>query len=711
MNFKKQISRFGLICLFLSSAIIRSSQVAGAGIIYVPSGDHDSFGYIKSDPIEKSEKEIEKINESLMRLLKNGDTANCGPIVETLIRKINTNNIGDTLLSESYYIIGIYNLIKKDYNESIRYFDLCIAIKVKDGEYDERYAKALYNLGSAYFSLGDFKKHKEYSFKSLDIEKKINGESSPVLAGIYLSLSAVFLELQEYENALIYTNNGLAIVEAKSGKVSPEIIAGLYGNLGACYIRLADFSKAKMYLDKAESVYKQFNLSTSDNSINLINSLAITYGALGLTAESEEYYKKVIAIAIANNSPMAYNIINSYSIFLADNGKARQGEELLKDALERAKIRYGLANRSYIEVLLNYASYLRDYKIDNKKSLACLKKCIEYLQNNDQDISLKARVLIGYSLSQDNDGELLNALETIQSLLIPDQPAKIAENYINPSINKIKPDILSLRILNTKYRILWDIYKESGDQKSLVAASNTSELIVSLLEKVRINISEDDSRLILGDRYRDSYLNAIRDFNLLFNKTHDRVYLEKAFEYSEKSKVAGLLTSTRELQATQLNIPSGIGDYEKKLQGDISLFNARLYDETAREKTNPALINKLKENLLDAIRSRDSLILVFEKEYPVYYSIKYNTHVAELKDIPKIVGNDVNYVNYILSDSLLYTFVANRKNQQLIVLRVDSLFFKAVQKFRNLLSMPSPTDNSSLNFKEFQEVGYRLYKC
>ncbi len=190
----------------------------------------------------------------------------------------------------------------------------------------------------------------------------------------------------------------------------------------------------------------------------------------------------------------------------------------------------------------------------------------------------------------------------------------------------------------------------------------------------------------------------------------DRVYLEKAFEYSEKSKVAGLLTSTRELQATQLNIPSGIGDYEKKLQGDISLFNARLYEEAAMETTNPVLINKLKENLLDAIRSRDSLILVFEKEYPVYYSIKYNTHVAELKDIPKILGNNVNYVNYILSDNLLYTFVANRKNQQLIVLPVDSLFFKDVRKFRDLLAMPSPTDNSSLNFKEFQEVGDRLYK-
>ena len=70
-----------------------------------------------------------------------------------------------------------------------------------------------------------------------------------------------------------------------------------------------------------------------------------------------------------------------------------------------------------------------------------------------------------------------------------------------------------------------------------------------MLEKVRINISEEDSRLILGDRYRDSYLNAIRDFNLLYHLTGDQVYLEDAFEFSEKSKVAGLLTATRELNA------------------------------------------------------------------------------------------------------------------------------------------------------------------
>ena len=107
------------------------------------------------------------------------------------------------------------------------------------------------------------------------------------------------------------------------------------------------------------------------------------------------------------------------------------------------------------------------------------------------------------------------------------------------------------------------------------------------------------------------------------------------------------MTSTRELKATQFNIPQTIGDFEKKLQGDINLFNVQLAEEAAREKPNPLLINTWKEGLLRTTRSRDSLILIFEKQFPVYYAIKYNTHVAELKDIPNIIGRDGNYINYI----------------------------------------------------------------
>ena len=715
MNFKMQIFRFVIFYLLILAGASYSFLLSGSGLPIFIYDINNSAQATVNHEILKSSGEIAKLNESLKKSIKNllsgSDTIKSRAIAKKIIEKISVSKISDSVLYESYYLVGIYNLLVKNYSISKQYLDRCLIFKEKSGEFDERYVRILYNLGVAYIGLGDVKKHEEISSKSLEIEKKINGEASPLLASIYLSLGLGYSELQEYDKAVNYFNHALSIANEKPDSVPANIKADIYASLGGSCIRVADFSKAKMYLDKAESLYNQYDLGVGENYINLMNSLAITNGALNQNAEAEECYKKVIPIAIANNMPVAYNIINTYSVFLAENGKSKKGEELLRAALERAKSKYKLSSRTYIEVLINYANFLRAYKIDNKKSVESFARCLEYIHMNQTDLTLKAYVYIGYSLSLNEAGERDKALKVIESLIDLDhEKMAIADDYRNPRSDKIKADRISIKILQTKYSILMDIYRTTNNQKALVAASNTSELIVSIIEKVRINISEDDSRLILGDRHRESYLNAIRDFHLLYSKTKDVHFLEKAFEYSEKSKVAGLLASTRELKASQVNIPSSIGEFEKKLQVNINLFNARLAEESSKDNPDYSLINKWKEDLLESTRSRDSLILIFEKQYPVYYAVKYNTSVAELKDIPKIFGNKGNYINYVLSDTVLYIFVANKKHQQLIAMRVDSSFFHDIRKFRSLLSVPLHSDKASEDFQEFQVIGYRLYK-
>ncbi len=49
-----------------------------------------------------------------------------------------------------------------------------------------------------------------------------------------------------------------------------------------------------------------------------------------------------------------------------------------------------------------------------------------------------------------------------------------------------------------------------------------------------------------------------------------------------------------------------------------------------------ALINMWKEKILKSSLIKDSLISVFEKEYPGYYSFKYNTSVAKLERSSRI---------------------------------------------------------------------------
>ena len=234
---------------------------------------------------------------------------------------------------------------------------------------DSGYARILYNLGTLYGSLGDFKKHEDYSLNSLEIEKENFGESSPDLISTYVSLIIAYIELQEYEKAIDYSNIALNIANNNFDNIPPVILVNLYSNLGVLFNRIADFSRAKIYLDKSESIFDKSHLNKDGNYINLMNNLAITYGALGLSKNSEKYYEKGIAISLSNNSSIAYNIINSYAIILGNKGKEKKGEKLLNDAVIKAKNKFGEDSRSYFAVLSNYADYLREYNIDNKKSL------------------------------------------------------------------------------------------------------------------------------------------------------------------------------------------------------------------------------------------------------------------------------------------------------------------------------------------------------
>ena len=706
MKFKKQIIRFVIICVFIYAAFCNHSILQAnttSALSCVISSETSSPDYILVDKITS---EIEKLNQTLLNLLTISDLQNSKLIVEKLIQKTGDGNVDEKVLSDSYYYIGIYFLKSNYIDEAIRYLNLCKSIKEKNREVDRRYAKVLYNISVGYAMLGYLNKFERYALKSLEVGKKIFDEKNPDLLFSYLSLISAYIDQKEYEKAISNSNIALAIANKHFKTTSLSIIASFYYDLGVCYDRLADFSKAKMYFDRTESIFRNSKLAQNDDYINLMNSLAITCSELGLTEESGNYYEKGVKLALSMNSLPAYNIINSYCNFLADHGKIKEGEILLRNLLERSKVNYKSVPDVYYEVLLDYANFLMEFKIDINKSISCFEDCTIYLEKNDQNSSLKSAVYIGYAKALGNSGESEKALGVIQTLL---SPRKMSNLYINPAPEELKPDITSLKILKVKYDLLLDIYKKSNEQKPLEATAQTSELIISMLDKVRINISEEESRLILGDKYRDSYLNAIHDFNLLYNKTSDYHFLEKAFEYSERCKVAGLLTSTRELKASQFHIPSDIGNFERDLQREIGLINAHISEESSSSKPNIYLIAQWKENLLNYTRKRDSLVILFEKQYPDYYAIKYNTHILGLKDIPSIIGRDGNYINYIVSGNTLYTFVVNRKHQQVLSVAIDSSFFNDVRRFRKLLSVPS-SDNESRNFNDFQSAGLRLYK-
>ncbi|HUU99725.1 MAG TPA: CHAT domain-containing tetratricopeptide repeat protein [Bacteroidales bacterium] len=654
---------------------------------------------------------VNRLNRSFQTFMINGDTAGARACMNNIIKNIGINKIDSAILSDSYYYTGVYYLVTGKYSTGIKWLKLSATIRENLKKSDEIYSKCLNNLGVAYNFLGNFNEMERYFVMSLEIEKRLYGEMSPLLLAGLSNLVTASLELKEYEKSITYGNTALNLIGNREDEFLMSDVADLYLNIGVCHTRLADYSKARLYLEKSEALYLLGSIDKDESYVNLLNNLAIVYGALGLNDKSGEYYEMGIQMSELYNSARTFNLINSYAILLGNSGRTDKGKALLANSVEKAKKIYGSDSRDYIAVLKDYAEYLIIFKIDKEKSLILYKQCFDYVNINREDLSLKDPVLLGYAVALSENGEPAKALEIVQELLYPDFAEKSNFDITdNPEIEKIPPDRKSLSVLRAKYKILWEIYKENGEFDILKAIGNTSEVIISVLEKVRINISEEESRLVLGDRYRDSYLFAIRDFDLCYRKTNDLSFLEKAFKYAEKSKVAGLLSSTRELRASQFHIPSNLAELEKSLQKEISFNNALLAEENNKKKPDLSLVSEWSGNLLRFTQKRDSLIDLFERKYPDYYLIKYNTQVAKLRDIPGIIGRQSNYFNYVVSDTVLYLFVVNRKHQQLLSISIDSTFYNKIRDFRNLLSMPSPLNNARTEFMQFQELGTDLYK-
>ena len=657
---------------------------------------------------EEYNKNLEKLNSDFQSSIADSDTAKSRLLLNSILKNLKNHKNDNLTTSNSQYYIGVYYLLSGENSEAINWFRLSSSIREQMKCYDENYTKCLFNMGIAFNNLGDFKRMEQFIRSSFEIETKLYGEWSPLLLRSLSLLAIAYLNLNDYSKAISYGNRALKLIGISDEKYTSDI-AILYTNIGVSHARLSDYSKAVPYLEQAESIYKKNSLAEDENYINLLNSLAVTYFFLGLNDRSDEYFNKGLEKIKSSKSAMSLNFLNSFAVTLGNAGKISKGEILIANALAKAESYYGHGSRDYYEVLKNYAEYLRIFKIDLKKSLLLYEQCIGYLDNHKEDIELKDPINLGYALALSENGESEKALGIVQKLLISDIPGGTFISLLeNPEISLIEPTTWSIKLLKAKYMILWDIYRKQKNSDYLFAATETSELIIGLLDRVRINISEDESRLVLGDRFRDSYIYAIRDFYLCYKTTGKSTFLSKAFEYSEKSKAAGLLASTRELKATQFHIPVDIAELERRLKTDISFYNGRISEENSSSSPNASMISEWKGLVINATQQRDSLINLFEKQYPEYYLIKYNTGVIKPENIPDIAGRNTNYLSYVVSDTILYIFLTNRKHIQLVTVQIDSGFFSNIKEFHSLLSLPR--NDAKSNFVRYTTLGSNIYK-
>lgn len=651
---------------------------------------------------------LSSLTYSLQQILESGSdlrpaAGNAGNIEKILAEKRVTDTI---VLSDASYFLGHFYLRDKKYDQAGSFFTAAARYREDAGVADRRYALSLSNMAVVLFRKGDFSGAFDIGRRGLEAKRQVFGADSSSLVSNYLNLASTLLEMHETEKALAMAESGLQLIRQFPDKADPKITADLYQVIGLSLYRNSELTKSLVYCREALKLYEQNGTSEGVSKELIYNTIAKIYVRLGETEAAEHYFREGLAIGSEENMEDKYLLYINYADFLADNGRAAQGEKVLEEGLKMVERILGSGSRDYCLMLASKANFIGKKSGDSQRALEMYKKCLPYIVRHPWDVSMKKYILTDYARELYNAGMYRQVLETVDTVIVPPQYIDLKNNYAQAAGSYSDDDA---GILLVRYRALDALAGDKGDVEYLQKAIETGRVIVSLYDRQRLEMSEDESRAELSAYSRDLYTGLFDNYVQLYSRDHLKSALDGAFEFSERSKVAGFLASMRELNAAKFSLPPELVSLDNGIRKEIGLYRELVTRERNRAVPDSQKITMWESVTFRLLRSRDSLMNIFETRYPSYYSLKYRSTVTPLDKVPEVITRKANLLSYILTGNRLYIFITNSRHSEIITREIDSSFYSTLARFRMMLSEVPSTSNVRQPFNDFMDLAYELY--
>jgi CHAT domain-containing protein len=569
-------------------------------------------------------------------------------------------------------------------------------------------------------------------FESLNIRKKLYGDKSFNLAAAYNGIGITYRSLGQLDLALKYfgyaEQNYLLNENLKSGtKVS------LFLNIGNVYRSKLDYIKALQYFEQALSFFMADNESTpadiamvnyniaeihyliknDDKALEIIKRnlefaytedqilfyelLAFIYQIKGEITKSKSSYQKAIDLTVALNGKNHINVGISYlnySVFLITNNQFSEADKTLKNA-------YSIINltKPVNEIVLSDYYRTEGYLSTNKpiaaKDIDLFKK--EKKQNLSDANEWFRKGLTALNFPENYTVESANA--SVQSLSLMDCISLlklIADNY-NELAN----------MEQTKENL---VFTESISQ-----AIQTYQVVSSLIQRARKEISDDESKIQLTTLEYSTFNKIIQISYTAYFITKDIKYLELAFQNAERAKSSSVFDKISDQLALENSlVPDSLLQLEKKLNNTIAIFSEKLYEENSKSIPDSILTKEYNYEIFEASRQREELNRHLENEFSDFYDLKYSNSMLTANQIQQKLKNDQIIIEYVLNetDTLteLYSFVISKKNIEFSKQKMNSAFHHSIETMFYFMSNTEYMFTKNEDSRQFCLAANQLYK-
>lgn len=687
-------------------AFLFFSGLCGSPVVALGTGQLVTGG---TDGVTTGEKRLRELTDSIYVLLELGaDEPGRTRMASEIEAILSSVVISDTLLlSDAYYFAGVQHYQSNRIGIALNCFSTSVTYREQLSLADKRYAGGLANMAISLLRTGDYIRALGLGTKAFEAKKAISASDSSGLAINYLNLASINLELNETGRAIEMAEAGLKIARIYPLTVTEKIKADLYHVIGLALYRSQEYNKSLAYCGEALRMYEKDPVASVDSKILMHNTMAQVHRRLDQPREAEEQFLKGLAIRDGQNTQDKFLLHINYAGFLVRNGRESEGEEVLKSGLDKVSSTYGPESREYYMMLVSAAEYVYDDPEDRDRSIAIYDECLEYVRKNPWDHSMKTFILARYARELSAAGRYSEVLD------LTDYLAPVPVEGKRKAADTVKTDVISeddLYLLQLRYDALNALAGKGGNGDLLRQAVTTGRRITALYDRQRLEMSEEESRTSLSSSARDIYTGLIDNYAVLYENSGDRESLKGMFEYAERSKVAGFLASMRELNAARFSLPEELTELETGIRSEIGFYRELTATERLKAVPDTQKLATWESVTFRLLRSRDSLVHIFEQDYPAYYNLKFRNEVTPLRDVGKVIGRRSNLLSYVLTEEKLYIFVANYRGSEVIIRDIDSSFHALLTRFRTILSTPPDPNGSRAPFNEYMDLAYSLYR-
>ena len=564
--------------------------------------------------------------------------------------------------------MGNVYLDKGEYDRAIVFYKKSLSISQPIwGEQHADVARSINSAGIAYWYKGNFDQALIYFEKALAIRRAIFDEKHLGVAMVYGNIGLVYTDKGDHDRALNYYQKELSIKRELVGKAHPSL-ANVYNNIGAIQWEKEDFRQAQVNFEKALTIWK--------------------------TAHGEHH-------------PLVAYGYNNLGEVYAKAGHSEKALNLLNKAIALWRKNYGDNHPNLAD---NYANIGRIYqqREDNSAALDYFEKALAIQQENLGD----KHPLIARSYR--DIGDIYRAQSDYQQTLHFYQLAMDANHldfsgtdiYAQPPLSNILSEYQMLEVFDSKAQAFAGYYwKSSKSRRDLEAALLTYQTAAQLIDQMRSGYKTSGSKLLLAKKAKDIYGRAIQTCRQLYQITDEEAYKGQAFYFAEKSKTGVFLETLAEAEARAFaRIPGSLLAKEKQLRIDLAFTDKNFIEERLKgEVADSVNMIRLQNRLFDLKRTYEALLLQFDKNYPEYYNLKYQTKAVTVRDVQKqILDKNTIIVEYFTGEDSLFIFTVTREHFDVVSVAKDSLFEKDITQMREGIYQQ--------NYQQYLHAAYHLYQ-